>query len=433
VAVGGALAAWAAVRAVPPAVAKPGMVVQGGKEFDGDVDETSVPGKVVVTAKGGIKTTFDRRAVEKVTYFNSPKEEFDARMARLQPNDASGRLAVAKWAEDAKQYDLAKTALDQAKAIDANNVEVNALLDRVNKQVAASQPAVPTQPAAGDPGPGGGDKTTAAGAASHGMPIRQVTPEEINSIKQLEWRAGDRSVQTKVPPDIRKLFIDSGVLPPKEAAALQPNDLAMEILQRGTPAMKQQVQIKNDPAPMKEFKTNVEKTVQDGCVQCHTVGKVGKGNNFALFAGNTDADAYSNFLIIQQFTKAIPPDPKQPAKTIEYSMIDRLRPESSLLVEYALPPAAAALPHPEVKPPAVPYTGAIRGKSAKQYVDMTRWIGHLAPIAPDYGIDLSKPVEKPEKPAGKPPGAGAAAEPVAPPATRPAAPRPTLPPRLPAP
>ena len=72
-----------------------------------------------------------------------------------------------------------------------------------------------------------------------------------------------------MPPDVRKVFIDSGVLPPKEAALLPPNELAMEILQRGTPAMKEQVQILSDPAPMKEFRTTVEKTLSTGCVSRH--------------------------------------------------------------------------------------------------------------------------------------------------------------------
>jgi len=95
-------------------------------------------------------------------------------------------------------------------------------------------------------------------------------------------------VRARVPPDIRKAFIDSALIDPVEAGKMSPSDLALAILQHGTPAMKKEVQVTSDPAPIKRVQEG-QQAADPGMRPCHTVGKTAPGNPFALFADGTDA------------------------------------------------------------------------------------------------------------------------------------------------
>jgi hypothetical protein len=408
--VGLAVVVAGCLLAVSAALAKPGMVItRDGQAFEGDIDDTSTPGKVIVTDKRGIKTALPRAAVERPFYYdsNNPRAEFDAQMAkgRLKPKgpkDVSGQLAAAHWAIDHKQYEMAKEALDEAARNDPANPDVKALQQSVEKQLAASpsgttQPGAATRPSTGDGGNGaGGPKAPAK---------RMVTQKEIQTIRKLEWRQGDRTIKVKVPPDVRKRFIDSGLVP--DAAQLPQNDLAFEILQHGPPALREQVQIVSDPAPIVEFRQKVEKhVVQASCLQCHAAGKLqGEHNQLALFPGDTEQAAYTNFIVLQQYSKEIQLKPKD--RSIEYAMIDRTRPEGSLLTQYALPPDFADVPHPEAKA----YKGAVKNKTDMRFQELMGWIESLAPIPPDYSfidLTLTEPPPEARDPVAKPAAPGPA-------------------------
>jgi hypothetical protein len=316
----------------------------------------------------------------------------------------AGRLAAARWALDHKQYDMAREALDEAATIDANNAELKALRQKVDAQLGTGRPpdatqpgAAATQPAAGDGG--GGNRA----AGPRGPAKRMVTQKETQAIRQLEWRQGDRTVKVKVPPDVRKRFIDANIIP--DAGRLSQNDLAFAILQQGPPALRDQVQITSDPAPMVEFRQKVEKQVLSAsCLQCHLAGKLqGEHNQLALFAGDNEPAAYTNFIVLQQFSKEVQFKPKD--RPIEYAMIDRTRPEGSLLTQYALPPDLADVPHPEAKG----YKGAVKNKTDIRYRELIGWIQSLSPLPPDYSfIDLTQPEPPPDakEPATKPAGPG---------------------------
>ena len=85
-------------------------------------------------------------------------------------------------------------------------------------------------------------------------------------------------------------------------------------------------------------------------------------------------------------------------------MIDRAHPEKSLLLLYGLPPRDSDLPHPEVKN----FQPMFRGTNDPKYKAMYEWMSRtLAPLAPEYDVDLSKPAK--EKGTTRPAGPRAAA------------------------
>jgi hypothetical protein len=98
--------------------------------------------------------------------------------------------------------------------------------------------------------------------------------------------------------------------------------------------------------------------------------------------------AYTNFYILQQHVKQAPQQPG-PFGRGELRMIDRARPDQSLLVQYMLPPTIAEHDHPQVPG----YRPIVRGREDPVYLRTIDWIGKsLEPVEPDYGIDYRPPV-----------------------------------------
>jgi len=208
---------------------------------------------------------------------------------------------------------------------------------------------------------------------------REVTADEINFIRQAELRDGD-SFRVRIDPDLRRRFSDYINMSPAEFNKLSPMQQAFMILDKGKPAMRRQVKILSDPPEITSFRRDVERTLITGCAasKCHG-GSMPAA--FRLFAGGNEAAAYSNFLVLQQYSAHL--------QGRQIFMIDRQSPEQSLLLSYMLPSAITDVPHPEAKG----YHGAVRNRADLRYAQAMAWIrDDLKQPAPDYSvIDLSQP------------------------------------------
>ena len=276
--------------------------------------------------------------------------------------------------------------------MDPNNAEAAALLAKVNQQLGV-KPADTTRPAVAATTTRPTETADTPKAAARGLPRREVTADEINFIRQQEWRQGDRTVRVKLAPDVRKKALELGIVATADPARVTPQDMAYAILMHGPDALKRQVQIVSDPAPMTEFRQHVEKVLQTGCIQCHTVGKVERNNRFALFPGDTDGAVYSNYVLLQQFEK--------PVDGVQRSLLDRLRPEGSLLLLYALPPKSSDVSHPEVEG----YKGIARTRNEPRFRELMAWISTLPPLPPAYNVDIdlsTEPADKADPKTGEP-------------------------------
>lgn len=364
---------------VADAAGKPGMVkAKGGYTFQGEVDEDAAPGKVIVIQANGQKVELFKQAVDSIVYFNTPREEFDARLANLGKQDIPGRLALARWAITKKEADLANEAVKSAKAIDANNREVLAM----EKQVAAAMPPKPevkpdvtTQPAT----------QPAEKAAPAGPAIRTLTPEEVQTVRIREMKPGEK-LRATVPPALRKDIVAAGLVPANQIGRLSVPDLAALVLAQGTPAMKEQVKILSDPASLTDYKMRVNKILVTGCAAANCHGS-DQSKSFRLFAQtNDDASVLSNFVILQKTDRTI--------DNVRRLMIDRANPRSSLLLAYMLPPTISQLPHPEVPG----FKPVVKTANDPGFVATADWITNSLKVilADGYGdIDLTKP--PPEK------------------------------------
>jgi hypothetical protein len=68
-------------------------------------------------------------------------------------------------------------------------------------------------------------------------------------------------------------------------------------------------------------------------------------------------------------------------------MIDRLRPEDSLLLNFGLTQSVTKLPHPNAKG----FKPIFHNTSDPIYLDVAKWITSLKALAPDYGIKYDVP------------------------------------------
>lgn len=391
-------------------LARPGTVkMKDGKSFDGDITET---GNTVFIKTPGGTVSLRKDQVASVQYGEDAKSEFDKRLAELDPQDVAGRVKLARWAFDQKEYDLATDAADAALKIDPRNQEARDLRTTIQEQIRLGRrtapeaptppPATPGQPARpGAPGAGAGaggatgrGPTTAPAAAAQpggqqagargeraaqpAAASRVVTPAEINRIRHLEWREGDNNIQVRIDPNLRRRFLDNNAdYTPQQFNKLPPVEQARAILKSGSPEMAEQVTLASDPRPLTEYRRMVQQVILPGCAstQCHG----GPGTSFVLHnPGKTDQQAYTNFLVLQEYQTSV--------NGAQRSMIDRTRPEDSLLLQYGLPRDVATVAHPEVKN----FRPVFRGANDQRYRSVLAWVSDsLAPVKPDYDIDLS--------------------------------------------
>lgn len=359
-------------------LARPGAVTTSdGSTFVGDVTESG--DKIIVKDGDSAGIEIAKANVSKTTYFKSIEEEYEFRSAQIDPSDAPGHLAVARWAINNDQPELARKSAQAALKADPASADAKAMLQTLDEMDAPPK----TEGEDGD-----GPKATK---------MRLVTPEEVNRIRQVEWNDRDEDVRVRIDPKVKTSYLArlKGMTPQQFNRLPVPRQ-GREILKHGTEKMREGVHLLTDPASMLEYRRNVQKIVLAGCATtgCHDSKST---TTFKLYTDKSDEADYTNFLILQKYRTTI--------DDTERLMIDRDQPGDSLLSEFILPPTAAETPHPEVeglKP-------VVKNLSDPRYEIVSDWIYSLPAVQPDYRVDLTQPPPAPRKQSDRPAPKGGAA------------------------
>src|SRR4051812_25545448 len=184
---------------VSTAGAKTGVVTtKDGQRIEGDVTEND---QEVVVDIHGVKTHITRDNLASLVYSESFEKQFQDRLNALDPGDVRGRLDLAKWAIDQKQYDAARTAVDQVQAIDPNNREAFDLQNLIRSQARLDRAsrAPSTAPGAGGP------PVVPGGVAPADRKLLSAT--DINTIRQMELKPGDAGVRINFTNDVKNRFV----------------------------------------------------------------------------------------------------------------------------------------------------------------------------------------------------------------------------------
>lgn len=358
-----------------------------GLTYEGDIDEKD-PVSVAVTARG-ITTRVDRSKVASVTYGDSASD-LAAKLTKLDAKDVAGRLTIAKQALASQQYIVARDATEQVLQIDPNNAEAVQLQNTIQgqmrmdrnkeKQTADAKPDAATRPA------------TTQSADNPANP-KVLRPAEINLIRQAELRSDDSSIRIRFERNLLKRYVDFiGRDYGPAFYAKNPLQQALEILDdpKAPRAMRQDVVIMNDPAPLLQYRRVVQPFVVQNCATAMCHGGNAKETKFQLIVpADSEPATYTNFYILDKYVR--------PATTVstdtvfghgDQRMIDRQSPNLSLLIQYALPGSMSEQDHPDV----TNYRPPLRNMNDPRAKQLQEWIGQaLRPEDPDYGFEFNTP------------------------------------------
>ncbi|HZZ43797.1 MAG TPA: hypothetical protein VFE58_12740 [Tepidisphaeraceae bacterium] len=368
-------------------MAKSGVVkTREGQVYEGDVEDNNADDFVTVTVRG-IKTQIARADVESIVDGQAIDAEYKQRLAKLDAKDSKGRMALARWAFDQKRYDLARDAANQALMVDPNSAEATQFLTLVQSQqrierARARAASAPTTREAGK------------GVVVNRVDWQLLKGADINRIRQEELRKTDARVRFRFANDVERRFLATNRnYTLADWRAMSQLQRAIKILDEGDSALRDDIIVESDPASIMEYRRLVQPIMLGTCATAGCHGGLSAGPLVLnTMAETNEAATYTNFYILEKYAERLRmADNTQSAfgGDVQRRMLDRLHPEDSLLLQYALPLNAARMPHPDVQG----FRAALpRGRSDTKYQALVQWIGTtLAPIEPNYGIEYEPP------------------------------------------
>ncbi|MCC6683030.1 MAG: hypothetical protein IT445_19185 [Phycisphaeraceae bacterium] len=368
----------------------------------------------VILEIAGIRTPIPRADIEKIEKLRTPQEEYDQRRAALANDDYEGRYQLAYDMFDKKNYTQSLTELaalktdfpDQQIAIDRLTLLVNQRMKL--EQMEQQKPANVTSPSTSTITPA---TTPSTSQPTEPAQAEYLTEQQINIIRLWELPTDLEAAKPRVfvPKEaLDELFskYQSDDQVPKgfeaqRAFRTRPGWQQLELIfQIKARDLYDKVQIREDPAPLREFRRTINPAYVARFFRTHFgTGQIEGLKLLAHDIGST-AEAYTNFYIIST------------AEHAGHKFIDRDQPAESLLLQWGLPREDAKYPAPETSG----WRPFFHGLDDPIYANYLQWIDSLYD-RPDYGITYPPPEVAPE--VAPPPTEAAPAEPAA------AAPTPT--------
>jgi len=345
------------------------------------------------------------------------QQEYRARFSALDARDVKGHYALAEWCREQGQYQLLLRQADFVLSLDPEHENAK-LLRRIAVRELSRRP-----PAKGEPGRPGAEAAEAADG-------EYLTPSQIQKLRFAEFlrpteavfrlldpQAGEDDeeeeededddaredgprefMQVRFSPGVLHDFLDEMAGHPdfsgREARIrfmkLTPTQQLQLIRHHTGDKYARRIEIASDPLVFKEFR-KVQPVVMAGCATsaCHG-GPEAKGFRLRIGRPDTEANLYTNFMILNRVAKN------------KDRVINRTKPEDSLILEFGLPLRYAEKTHPVQIPELYP-----RGYDDPRYQLVLKWIEMLTIPMPRSGVSL------PGYPEPPPPGAGIGGRPAA--------------------
>lgn len=347
------------------------LALKDGQVVTGEVVETA--DGYQVTLKSGITVTYAKSQVVSVRSAESPRQEFEKKFqAAAEANTADAYYQAADWAFRSNLIDDAKKALDAGLKINPQHTRSKYLLKQINAMAnsAGAKTGSETRPV-----------TTGGGTTVKEEPVQKVEASDkmylgegdINRIRQVELREKD-NVMIDFRRDSLNRFLSSLPQQGRQAfSAKSAGSKAYGIL-HANPMFAPDIFVRTDPQFMVDFQRKVWPKIRQSCAAatCHGGEKPRAGLKFYNPPASSARVDYTNFLILVSFIKG------------NERLVDRSNPESSLLLNFMLPPeqSKAQLAHPKK------FTPVLKGKETADYKEVLAWISALAyPPVPDYHVE----------------------------------------------
>ena len=303
----------------------------------------------------------------------STQKDYDTRLAALAPDDINGHYALADWCRAKGRYDLVVRQCRTVLRLKPGHTNARLLLDVAQLQLDRT-------------GTTDGSRQTAP-ARGPGRQRDYVSEDDIQRLRYAELNP-DRPERVqvrfhnRVTAEFAALMVKQGKFNRRGRTAFlrsKPAEKLFIMLQQDPEAYRDDIEIRSDPIVFAQFRKRVLPTIMTGCATAACHGGV-RAPVFRLHGGKTRTErlVYTNFLILHSLTAQLEPEARgQP-------LINRDRPEESLLLDYLLPRAMAKHPHPtDIDPVA-------KSKRDTKYLVIFQWISRLDP-RPNYDIDWRPP------------------------------------------
>ena len=209
--------------------------------------------------------------------------------------------------------------------------------------------------------------------------------DDVYTIRRNELRSDDQ-VRVQFYNNVRKRYLGSQGNAADFYAGSEAQQ-ALGIVQTGDPNLAKDVHPASDPRVMLEFRNRVQPRILAGCAAAGCHGGDGSGGFFLYFDAKETLPAYTNFYILQETGRTLEGGDTFGNAPVYRPMIDRLHPDSSLILQFGLPRSMAATPHPDVhwfKP-------IFRGVKDPAFLEISRWISSMAPIRLTTGLSSISP------------------------------------------
>jgi hypothetical protein len=355
------------------------LTTKDDRVLSGDIQDGPDGHSVNITLHGAT-LSIPRDDVAAINYPDDAQNDYHQRLSALGPDDITGRIDLSRFELSARQYDLAADAAKDAERLDPHNPDAVILLDTIQSQRDLdSKIALASSPSSSTP---------AAESAAPNPPADYLTMDDVYAIRRDELHSDD-VVRVQFYNNVRKRYLGSQ----GNAAdfyAESDAQQAIDILQTGDPNLAKDVRPATDPRVLLEFRNRIQPRILVGCAAAGCHGGGGSGGFSLYFDAKETLPAYTNFYILQETGRTLEGGDTFGNGPVYRPMIDRVRPESSLILQFGLPRSVAATPHPDVHG----FKPMFRGPSDASFLEVSRWISSMTPIVADYGIKFDLPPGK---------------------------------------
>ena len=378
---GALLASRDATGAVPSGPDGPGVLtLTDGRTLEGDITERT---DQIAVDVNGIITTVPRSQVASIEY-GTLEQRLRRRLQAAETSD--DRLAIGDQALGRGLLDLAQEIAQDVRDREPANMRALRLLDLIEQQRQLQR--------ASGQGPRRGERPPTTSRVLRPTVDNVLNEAQINRIRQAELQDADVRGRTRISfrDGVLKRFTEGRAnLDFRAFNGLDDVSKALFILQESRDEeIREDIWITSHPVALLDYVRRVEPIILSGCAtsECHGGAAAAA---FALYGTARDeAISYTNFYILSTGVAAVPPSGGGVFGEAEAApvgrLIDRIRPEESLLLKYMLPRDKTNLPHPAVKN----FNGLVLNTGDQHYQIVRQWIVDVLPPLPalGYGFDF---------------------------------------------
>jgi hypothetical protein len=365
-----------------PTGAETELVLRDGRRIVG-LMVSLAPDRVILSVSG-IATPFERSTIERVRALPSVEERYRELRASIDDEDTQQLLQLAEWLRSRGRLELALWEVDHVLGLEPHNQRASELKVWIVEQQKVAQARAQARV----------ERQAAPVGNDDGFPL--LSPDQINMIRVLEVDLKDPP-RMIIPREAVRQFLDTYAGRPVEGKGAVPSTPeGREMFLRQKPAeilawffdlrareLYPMVQIMENPLPLRIFRDEVNRTwLTNNCAtsKCHggeDAGRLWLYNK----RSNSDASAYTNFLILDRF------------KTSSgLGLIDYAQPARSPLLEMGLPRDQAVFKHPEVDSlERGRWRPAFRDRNDEKFRSALDWIRAMYPQRTGYPVEYTPP------------------------------------------